>query len=298
MLSSGEPTTSLRPVDLLARDGGNCGDGDAGSPVSARSACTSPVGLAFRWRPFQRRPLGALQSNDSQERLQEMLTDPLSGAVTGAASAVTSSSELDDILIAESPDCTWNRVNPIWEASESVSMSSGIMKALVTPSWRVLLLSDGSVTRHLQLMTDISVKVDCFDQREIKGLQGVPESVSLIPGPHIQRQVYLLNSVTQQPLVYAVSWWSAPEMKEYMQEMSQPIWVNLAARKAELFREVQRVYLGNSPELEAQFDSEGPFWARHYIFWHEGRPLTVIYEVFSNALEEYLGASRPDTQSW
>lgn len=33
----------------------------------------------------------------------------------------------------------------------------------------------------------------------------------------------------------------------------------------------------------------GPFWGREYIFWHGGRPLTVIYEVFSSALEEFLG---------
>jgi chorismate--pyruvate lyase len=36
----------------------------------------------------------------------------------------------------------------------------------------------------------------------------------------------------------------------------------------------------------------GPFWARHYTFYVKGRPLTLIYEVFSNALEAYLGPSR------
>lgn len=37
------------------------------------------------------------------------------------------------------------------------------------------------------------------------------------------------------------------------------------------------------------FNSEGPFWGRDYIFYTGGRPLTLIYEVFSTQLEEYLG---------
>ena len=39
----------------------------------------------------------------------------------------------------------------------------------------------------------------------------------------------------------------------------------------------------------SKFQTRGPFWGREYIFWHGGRPLTVIYEVFSSALEEFLG---------
>ena len=34
---------------------------------------------------------------------------------------------------------------------------------------------------------------------------------------------------------------------------------------------------------------DGPFWGRQYVFWHGGKPLTVIYEVFSPRLQEYLG---------
>ena len=54
-------------------------------------------------------------------------------------------------------------------------------------------------------------------------------------------------------------------------------------------REVQVVYHGNNSELEALLGCSGPFWGRQYFFWHKGRPLTLIYEVFSNKLEQYLG---------
>lgn len=47
--------------------------------------------------------------------------------------------------------------------------------------------------------------------------------------------------------------------------------------------------LGHSPYLEQQFGRVGPFWGRQYLFWHKGKPLTLIHEVFSPALDEYLG---------
>ncbi|MHC5832457.1 MAG: chorismate pyruvate-lyase family protein, partial [Nostoc sp.] len=41
---------------------------------------------------------------------------------------------------------------------------------------------------------------------------------------------------------------------------------------------------------ESGFDVTGPFWGRHYLFWHHGQPLTLIYEVFSPYLTKYLGS--------
>jgi chorismate-pyruvate lyase len=38
-----------------------------------------------------------------------------------------------------------------------------------------------------------------------------------------------------------------------------------------------------------EFGQEGPFWGREYIFWHNKKPLTLIHEVFSPALEDFLG---------
>jgi len=186
----------------------------------------------------------------------------------------------------------WHRLRPIWEAAESVAMASGIMNALASPAWRVMLLSDGSVTRHLQLLTDITIQVECLEQADVAGHEDLPEAVALIPGPLVQRQVYLVNSATQERLVYAASWWSKEDLRRYMRESEAPIWVNLQAKRAELYRSIERVYLGHHPVLDHEFDAQGePLWGRHYVFFHEGRPLTVIYEVFSNSLEEYLGPS-------
>ena len=40
-----------------------------------------------------------------------------------------------------------------------------------------------------------------------------------------------------------------------------------------------------------EFGEAGPFWGRQYIFWHDGKPLTLIYEVFSTSLQRLLGPS-------
>jgi chorismate--pyruvate lyase len=54
--------------------------------------------------------------------------------------------------------------------------------------------------------------------------------------------------------------------------------------------------MGNNPELEAIFGRKGPFWGRHYIFWHENTPMTVVYEVFNPMLEAQLGPANPPAE--
>ena len=58
-------------------------------------------------------------------------------------------------------------------------------------------------------------------------------------------------------------------------------------------REIRKVYMGDNAELEEIFGRPGPFWGRHYIFWHENRPMTVVYEVFNPMLEQQLGPAEP-----
>jgi len=126
-------------------------------------------------------------------------------------------------------------------------------------------------------------------------------------------QVWLQNTRGER-MGYAVSWWNESMVQQHLQDAQLPIWVSLAQRKTETFREVlgkpavfgqdseptasvpstkrvrfAEVYRGSSPELEKEFGHKGPFWGRHYFFWREGCPLTLISEVFSPQLVLYLG---------
>jgi len=170
----------------------------------------------------------------------------------------------------------------------------------LSPAWKMLLLSDGSVTRHVELLTGRDVEVECLEMAEVDfnnnnnnnnnnvSSSSPPLDALGISGPVLQRQVYLYSEAEADPLVYAVSWWNKAKADAFLTDVESPIWVNLSENKTELFREVKALYRGHSPELDKAMGVEGPYWGRHYCFWHGGEPLTVIYEAFSNKLDDYL----------
>ena len=66
------------------------------------------------------------------------------------------------------------------------------------------------------------------------------------------------------------------------------VWMT-SATDAELFREVRRMYRGDAPALERAWGVEGPFWARHYVFWAGASPCASYTSVFSPKLERFVG---------
>lgn len=119
---------------------------------------------------------------------------------------------------------------------------------------------------------------------------GLPEEVQLIEPPYLQRQTFLRDpGPGNKALVYAASWWNADTVHQYLRDASKPIWASLSQERTELYRDIRTVYYGRCPDLDAEFQATGPYWGRDYIFWHNQKPLTVIHEVFSTGLCEYLG---------
>ncbi len=184
---------------------------------------------------------------------------------------------------------TWHPLNLIWEGGEE-TVQQGLPHTQLAPAWQLLLLGDGSPTRHLQLLTSEPTEVDLIDMSPI-GLDadGAPNQIQTVPGPRLRRQVWL-RTASGQRLAYATSWWEASHVDEYLQNRNLPIWASLARLRTELYRDIQGIYYGHSATLESAFGEKGPFWGRHYLFWHHGRPLTLIYEVFSPYLARYLGS--------
>lgn len=153
----------------------------------------------------------------------------------------------------------------------------------------MLMLGDGSPTRHLQLLTGEPTEVDVIDMSVVShDSDGAPSRIQVVPSPWIRRQVWL-RTASGQRLAYATSWWEASHVDEYLQNRSLPVWSNLARLRTELYRDIQGIEYGHSAALELAFGQRGPFWGRHYLFWHHGRPITLIYEVFSPYLTKYLG---------
>ncbi|MBE9158539.1 chorismate lyase [Nodosilinea sp. LEGE 06152] len=191
-------------------------------------------------------------------------------------------------LIDPAVPCGWHALRPRWQAGQP-TVQKGLPHDQLAPAWQILLLGDGSPTRHLQLLTRDRTEVDVIDMSLVgMDLDGAPDIIRVVPGPRLRRQVWL-RTASGQRLAYASSWWEASHVDEYLQNKSLPIWASLARLRTELYRDIQGIYYGDSEALEEAFGLPGPFWGRHYLFWHRGKPLTLIYEVFSPYLTRYLG---------
>ncbi len=175
----------------------------------------------------------------------------------------------------------------IWEAPTK-DVLSGDVPAQLTGPWRLMLLGDGSPTRHLRLLTGHEVQVKLISmQPDYLFDANVPKEVNELKPPLLRRQVWLTcGSCT---LAWAESWWNCDEAERNLQNFNEPIWRSLTQGRSELFREVDGLALVSSKWLESGFGRQGPFWSRHYRFFRQSRELTVIREVFSPELETWLG---------
>lgn len=149
-----------------------------------------------------------------------------------------------------------------------------------------MLLGDGSPTRHLRLLTGYPVEVKLIAMTPDLG-NGAPLEVKELKQPLLRREVWLMCGT--QTLAWAESWWNQHEAEQNLRDRNQPIWRSLTQGRSELFREVDGLALVKADWLNNEFSQQGPFWSRHYRFFRQGRPLTVIREVFSPVLEQWLG---------
>ena len=185
---------------------------------------------------------------------------------------------------------SWNTLNLVWEGTEA-EVQRGLSPSKLSPAWQMMLLGDGSPTRYLQLITGHPTEIDLIDMSPVgHECDRAPTQILQVPGPRVRRQVWLTNGGIRT--AYATSWWEQSHVDEYLENRSLPIWASLANLRPELYRDVRGIYYGHSEAIAAGFGHPGPFWGRHYLFWHHGQPLTMIYEVFSPGLETYIGPSK------
>jgi chorismate-pyruvate lyase len=178
----------------------------------------------------------------------------------------------------------------LWERQLSEGSLQSLGQALSGP-WRLLLLGDGSPTRHLESLTGLPVRIELIAmtpqvQPEQQGARP-PAEVAELALPLLRRQVWLRCG--EHTLAWAESWWNQAQADAHLSQREQPIWRSLTSNRAELFREVDGLALVQAPWLVNRFGQGGPFWSRHYRFFRSGEPLTVIREVFSPELERWLG---------
>lgn len=175
----------------------------------------------------------------------------------------------------------------LWQAPFQTVANGSAGQPLSGP-WRLLLLGDGSPTRHLELLSGHPVEIELIGMApDPDPGPSAPVEIHDLQAPLLRRQVWLRCG--DRTLAWAESWWNQEAARIHLQEQEQPIWRSLTMHRAELFREVDGLGQVNADWLQERFGQAGPFWSRHYRFFRGGQPLTVIREVFSPALDTWLG---------
>ena len=176
---------------------------------------------------------------------------------------------------------------PVWQAPMADVVEGRAGDRLSGP-WKLMVLGDGSPTRHLRLLTGapLTVVLIAMEADGPASAERPPEVEGLEP-PLLRRQVWL--TCGGETLGWAESWWNQEQAEACLGNRRQPIWSSLTEGRTELYREVDGLALVEADWLEDRFQRRGPFWSRHYRFFRQGRELTVIREVFSPALERWLG---------
>ena len=192
-------------------------------------------------------------------------------------------------MVTELNNKLFNSPRILWEEkANSFLVKNSFPK--ISGSWKLILLGDGSPTRHLQLLTNKETKIKLISMQldPLFNKEG-PKEIDQLKDPLIRRQVWIQNH--NKTLAWAESWWNKEQVNENLKAKEEPIWKNLTQDRSELFREVDSISIVTSKWLEEEFCFKGPFWARNYRFFRNKKPLTIIREVFNPHLETWLGPS-------
>ena len=176
-----------------------------------------------------------------------------------------------------------------WEEEASCFLEKNCLPP-IPGAWKLMLLGDGSPTRHLQLLTKRETKIELIGMNlDPKSKKEGPKEILQLKEPLIRRQVWIKNDKTT--LAWAESWWNTEAVNKNLTNKKEPIWKNLTQDRSELFREVDAISIVDSDWLQEEFLFKGPFWSRNYRFFRNKKPLTIIREVFNPHIEKWLGDS-------
>jgi len=192
---------------------------------------------------------------------------------------------------------SWYKIaDPVWQGGRA-EIQAGLPSALMSPVWQMFLLGNGSPTRLLQLLTQSAIAVEVI-ATELLGEDPdyAPTEINLIAAPRVRRQIWLKTAKTDEILAYAVSWWHKDDLANFLPQPHLPVGTNLQNQRLELFRDLRGIYRGSCPELVGIFSAENAteplsqhlYWGRHYLLWHGGKPITLIYEIFNPAIAKYF----------
>ena len=88
----------------------------------------------------------------------------------------------------------------------------------ISGPWKLMLLGDGSPTRHLQLLTNQETKIKLISmQVDPLFIEEGPKELNQLNGPLVRRQVWIKNN--NKNLAWAESWWNAEQVNENLNKI-------------------------------------------------------------------------------
>ena len=178
----------------------------------------------------------------------------------------------------------------VWSSAHAAAGRDEAVLAELPPAWRLLMLSDGSATRALTLLTGETIQAELAEVAEVGEDRFAPPELALLDRPHLRRTVYL-KTRSGTVISHAVSWWNKEDYGRFLKNPALPIGTNMRQAQSEYCREVCSLFLAGGPALDRRFGAEGPYLGRHYVMRHAGRPLNVIVEVYAPAIAYHLDST-------
>jgi beta-ribofuranosylaminobenzene 5'-phosphate synthase len=160
-------------------------------------------------------------------------------------------------------------------------------KTPLSKAQRLLLMTDGSVTTLLEVLTGKPVVVKTLLQQVVKADLERAAALDVEEGDNINyRVVVLKNDDSDQPLIYAESYTPVARLRKELRhdfmKADIPIGRIMTRRKIESRREIRSVELLSNEELSNLFavPNDVPFLSRTYDIIHHDLVLIRISEMF------------------
>ena len=100
----------------------------------------------------------------------------------------------------------FNSPKILWEECSSIFLDKNTYPE-IPGAWKLMLLGDGSPTRHLQLLTKKETKIELIGMNYDKeSSKKPPKEIDQLTKPLIRRQVWIKNN--DITLAWAESWWN------------------------------------------------------------------------------------------
>ena len=152
---------------------------------------------------------------------------------------------------------------------------------------KLILLTDGSVTTLLEVITGKPVTVSTLTQRIVKADHEIAELLEIEEGDSINYRVVTLRNVdSEKPLIYAESYTPIArlqkEFKYDLMKADMPIGTIMKERKIESRREIEKIEMIFNDELSDIFDVSYhvPMLSRTYNIISNNMVLIRIIETF------------------